>query len=56
MRWKFIFTISSVTTSTMGVSSSDIDSSNELQDCYEDGALLINLTQTFGAGKEPSKA
>lgn len=50
-----IFTIPNVYNPKLGFALADTDSSNALQECYADGALLVDLTATFGAGNEPTK-
>jgi len=48
--------VPNVETPTLAPCTVYTSSSDSLQDCYSDGVLLVDLTATFGAGNEPSKA
>ncbi len=49
-------TIPSVTTPKLTIATAGYNQTDSIIDCYSDGVFIINLTETFGAGKEPTKA
>ena len=51
-----LYTIPSVTSPIIIPAILPYSATDSLGDCYADGVFLIDLTATFGAGKEPSKA
>lgn len=53
-QWQFVSLMS--TTTNVGVSAGCFILSDAGTACYVDGVIFIDLTATFGAGKEPTKA